>query len=726
MRLDTKIVDFQELEELLQTSDTLMESLCTLVESMIGKHQGKLISAQTQEDFIRIVYSLDPEMKLPSELLRFLALQFSRFFSQEEVNDFAKELSTLFPFSKINDRQIWLQKLQALCTDRKPDILDNDISVDVEIQHLQDTWEGQIQELAGSEKRHELRKKWLQLHSWAQNKQYFWPELRKASFWTSSQLAKGYKWAQSHHFFWPKIKQQMIRGGQFAHTGYKWLRDKQEIYVFVRSQAGTSGGYRQLLAKKRKKIKFCRRHGDQLAKLYQCPASDFFRMVKGISNLPKISPEQRKPFQQLKDRMLRDQKWMEQLATTHDIINYGQKKWDKVLKKLSRITNRKKINKTLQIFWQALLEQHLQEAAHNFRKQLDLCQQQNDLQRLMSHYPLYRDSLVRNHPHLKIIWKVSNILKDFQKWPDHIDKILLIHLGANGEANVREKIPQILIHSQSNGKIWRAISHEAYLDDLLSKLQQLRTSSSCKTAASSLYRLISVFISGKGKFNFQEFQTSLNFVPAVMQSKISHLVATQLEEELEAGVNTILSKRGKYVSRLSQLQKYFADSRYVGSTIAIFGYPPEELNKMIDSITYQEGKMKKILCHTFTKDAVPVSLLQLIARAKQAERATEEKNIPNCIRILNKITQSIKHRENIHLHKVLVSLFKNNGEVNFASDPNYCTITGYQIADKINRFYLTPNRTTIDIGFEATSEIKVKVETLINEERQRQREKMNI
>ena len=154
----------------------------------------------------------------------------------------------------------------------------------------------------------------------------------------------------------------------------------------------------------------------------------------------------------------------------------------------------------------------------------------------------------------------------------------------------------------------------------------------------------------------------------------------------------------------------------------MFGYPPSQLEEKISSIQYEEGKIGKLLRHVFTNAKVPDAFLELVEKSKKAEKAAEERNIPNCLQKIEALEKSIEQKERVNLHKMLSHLFKMHGQVNFAEGD--LSITGYEIAEQINKFYATPNRTVLSLEESIVDEVKIRVERMVNREREKQLLKM--
>ncbi|NUM33840.1 MAG: hypothetical protein HUU50_04820 [Candidatus Brocadiae bacterium] len=742
MKEDREINNFEDLVSFLEEEKTQQEAIFSLLQEMLGNAKDSLLITPSKEAFIRIVYGLDKKAQIPAEVIRFLSLKISPFFSADKIDTFEKKFALLFQNQSIRENFIgdWLNEL---CDENKDGSMFISREMDAEIEHLQDTWEEQILQeekqqgwkklfkqnisqisLSIKEIYEYLAKKDPQEEKTIPQKSAFVEISKKVGNFLVSQGKTGYRYLKAHSFFWPQIQGTAKKAAQYSQKTYHWVLYEQEIYVWQNPPPGKQG-YSAILQRKKSKICFSSLHKKHIQKLYECAIQDFSRVLKGIANADKLTREERHPFNLLKDCLSIQEKSLEQNETILDIINYGFAKFQSIVHTMSQLTNHKKLNDRIRCYLFQLAEKPLLVYDEFFRKQIEQSLTYNQIKKIMDQYPLYRTSVVMRYQPLKIILTLKQILEDFEQTPGELDHILFKYFGETGEVYLQKRLPEILVNSSINEKIWEQIAHENYLDEMLPKLNKLRQMPEYRKIAGSLYKLISVFIRGEGDFNFSHFKISLNFIPGKIQNKILYLVQQQLQEELNASVNTILAKRGKYVKRLYQLRKHFVDHRYRDSKITLFGYSPYEIEKKISSIEYQEGKMPKILYHAFNNGKAPEAFLRLIAKAKKAEKAEQEKNIPNTIRMLQKIQNAISHREDVDLYKVLIALFKINGSLNFASNAHDPVIHGYQIADEINRFYLTPNRTQIALSNSIIPEIKNAVESLINQEREKQLNKIS-
>ncbi len=735
MKEDLGINSFEDFASFLEEKKIRQEPVLELIQEMIGSAKESLLLAPSQETFIRISYNLDKKAQIPAESIRFVAIKLLPFFHPEKIDSFAKKFALHFQNKELRENFIgdWLQEL---CDENKEASMTVSKEIDAEIEHLQDTWEEQILQEEKNQGRWGL---WRQRFS--RMNLVFQGMLDRLAHKDSPQEAKDislvsrlkkkslpavklgekfYQYLKKHHFFWPEIQSASKSMAHYTQKAYHWIVYEQEFYVWQRPYHKGKQGYGAILQRAKNKIRFSSLHKKHLQKLYECQIQDFFRVLKGILASEKATREEREPFSLLKDCLSIQEKSLEQNETQLDIINYGMGKFQSMVQWMSCLTNQRKLNKRIRCYLFQLAEKPLLIHHEMFRKQIEQSSTYNDIKKILSWYPLYRTSVVLHYQPLQIILTIKQILEEFEQAPGELDQILLKYFGETGEANLQKRLPEILVNSNVNEKIWEQIAHENYLDEMLPKLNKLRQIPECRKIAGSLYKLITVFISGEGEFSFSHFKISLNFVPGKIQNKILYLVQQQLQDELNASVNTILAKRGKYVKRLYQLRKHFMDSRYRDSKITLFGYSPYEIEKKISSIDYQEGKMPKILYHAFSNGKAPEAFLRLIAKAKKAEKAGQEKNIPNTMRMLEKIQKAIVHREDVDLYKVLIALFKINGSLNFAIPDFQSTINGYQIAEEINRFYMTPNRTQIALSEGILPEIKNTIETLINQEREKQ------
>ncbi len=91
---------------------------------------------------------------------------------------------------------------------------------------------------------------------------------------------------------------------------------------------------------------------------------------------------------------------------------------------------------------------------------------------------------------------------------------------------------------------------------------------------------------------------------------------------------------------------------------------------------------------------------------------------------LQKIQERIGKRDPLQLHKELRDLLKSHGKVEFSEDPTFASITGYEIANRVNRYYNDPKRTTIDLPEYIIYIIREPLKEMIDEERAKQLKKM--
>ncbi len=739
MRVSLDIQSIDELSAYLSSHPQQVDFLIAVVEKMLGEARSHLLAAETEQSFVRWTYRLDETMQVQAEVLSFVAQLLSPLFREDNI-ELLQQKFTRQRLDKFAGPDIPVSALIDFLEELSLQAEDAELSdLDIEIAHLEDSWEEEnaAQEVDNdevSESSPFFESTLIELaprppekkgvKAYLQKKGYFIPELKATGRWGVRQTRQGYYWLKEYRFFWPHAKGTVIWLYRSTTRAIRWLRDEQEILVWLRSYRSGDNGYPAIFRQeKAPKVIFRRGHRAQLEKIYSCPDKELFRVIKGILTISKLSKEEREPFSRLKDLIALHERTLTQPETLLDVINYGGRKFDRVLSKLSAITNQRKLNRKIAAYLLKTVEEPLLYSEQIFRQSIDKSNDYVQLLNLMSRYPLFRLSLLRRYPPLRIIHTIKIIIADFEGDPAHLDRIINQHLGVHGEANLRRQLVELLVNSGINEHIWQVISHQRYLDDLLQDLKRLKNISPYKSTAGSLYQLITTFISGGGSCNFRQFKASLNFVNEKLQQKIIRLVSQHLQEELSASINTLLAKRGKYGKRLLNLLGYLKEAKYQESKVAIFGYSPAELAEKIDSLEYHETDMYRILHHTFSTNKVPESFCNLLAKALKARRASEEKNIPNSLRMLDKIEKAMDRGEYMHLHKVLVSLFKVNGQVNFARE-SVGMITGYQIAEEINKFYMTPNRISINLSEAIVAPVKELVERLINDQRQKQLKKM--
>lgn len=792
-----------------------------ILEQMCGDGASAFMNAGSEEQFIRLVYHLDPKMEMPAELLRFVGLRLYPL--QKEIpalhERLRKELSKValptqgekVPLPEVSPAQVgtvFTELCRAGESPAQPDGHDeamvsqseakgmesveveevdgvSQITEDLEILEETDardipvqpwdtwisahsfadvpgqvksvsteadekpgvsgTWETWItpatpqpeppQEKTAEPSKEERPQPLLaQVGQYFQRHHYFLPQMKIAVLWMVQQLRSAYGWMaprilkayqclKARRFFWPEIK---IAGlWVIVHLGnrIRWVREVQELYVPLRPYQGDKVGYYAILARPVPSISLRREHRNLLQKVYQVSPRETLRVIQGALKSEKLSKEERASLTKLKDALVIHEKMLTEPATILDMLNYGITKFNHMLKRLSHITNSSKLNKQLESYLLAMIEGPLREEESSFRKTIESCFLYNDLQRVMTRYPLYRLSLLKRYPELKVIALAKKIVVEFDEKPAQLVQILNRILGPYGEANLRKDLNRLLVASHINEALWTELSAERHLEGLLLRLNKIPKKSKCRNAATSLYQIITAFMAGDSKFTFSDFKTSLNFLPDKLQTRIAHLVKNALQEELNVRVNVLLGQSGKYLQRLEKLRQYLKDAKYQGVQLILFGYNPQEIEENLATLKYQEDIDKRVQ-RIFSKPQVPDTFLQLVSKAKKAEAAGKERNITNCVGMLQKLEQAFLHKEAMSLHKMLVNLFKIYGDVNFAAPSATEPIGGYQLADEINKFYRTPDRSVLTLSDNVVEEVRSLVKSLVDKERAHQLKKM--
>lgn len=765
-----ELENFHDLTVYLKANPGEGKRIVAILMKLAGDKQN-VPNIETQETFIRWLYHFDSEMTIPAEILRFIAASLYPLFLRnslhliterlevagvesdvDKIVSLLREVDTDFASepestqSPLDDELSIIEESLEQVEEKAPEeivlpfaqyayeayapLRDEDKSIEVPPQSIETTVIAQEDTL--------LRRifcllgKWIQyLRQYLQRRRYFLPEAevfgKKAGWyihlgylWIARQAKRGYYWLAARHFFWPQIVAGIQWSCQQVEDRIRWFRETQEYYVRLRPYQREKAGYYVILGDKPFKVRLSWSYPAHLKKLYECEAKDTFRVLKGITALDKLSKDEQKTLTQLKETMVIREKVLTQPEASLDMINYGMKKFHRVLKYAGNLTNVPRLNKKIAAYFLHVVESHTEEAAKVFRQGIENCSSYPQLKCFMKRYPLYRLSVVEHYKTLQVILLVYNIIRDFEENPQNLTSILNRYLGACGEVNVRNHLVKVLIASHITERIWEVLEEERHLEGMLKKLERLKKSH-CKGMADSLHKVLTTFLSGDGKFTFTDLQASINFMPEKIQKRITLVMRQKLEEDLLIRVNTVLMRHGNYLKRLQDLRLYFVDPRYHGASISIFGYHPQKLEEKISRLDSSYDSTSK-LRHIFSHPQIPENFLELIEKAQRAQVAAQEKNVPNCLQILKKIENSIRQREQVHLHRVLVSLFKFHGEVNFAIQPSTCY--GYQVADEINRFYQTPDRIELSLHDTILPDIKNLIKSMVENERKRQLQKM--
>lgn len=726
----TDIHDFAGLEDYCSDCPEQAELLVKIVNRLAGPDR----KADSEEGFVRTLYHLDPEMKVPAEVLRFVAVYLYPFYVRGELAPLAEKLGRAGE-NREGGGALICEAMQEMgpgrtFADTVPVMEISDASseaVNEEMDILHESLEIVLEEDEGeeiisavAEVVPEAEKPSLaaKIHIYLKGRKYFFPEMKAAAQWTAKRTALFYRWLEARKFFWPQVHSACEWCAAKVANAVRWVKDEQEYFVWLRSYQGKSAGYHLILRKRTPRVALGRCHRPCVQKICECEPKDALAVIKGVLTLSKLDKEEREPLTHLKDYIVMKEKLLGQPETTFDAINYGRVKFWRVLKRAGRLSNTPKLNARINAYFLTLMAKQIEEASAAFRKGLEGCSMYFELKKFLARYPLYRLTMVKEYPNLSIILAVKKIVRDFEERPLDLVAILNQHLGACGEANVRKHLTEVLLHSQINEDLWEVIGEERYLDGVVRRLKKVPRTASCRSVAGSIAKMIGTFMSGEGKFTFSEFKTGLNFVPERVQRKITRMVRQKLQEDLNIEVNTILMQRGKYVKRMKKLSAILSDPRFQGASLTVFGYPPFALGEKIASMPADYPKPR----HIFADPQVPDALIELVIKAKKTQEASEAKTVSNCLEMLQKIEGALSRRERVNLHRVLVALFKVHGDVNFAVPS--AQLSGYRIAHQIDKFYHTPDRTALALGEETIPEVKEIVQNMVDGERKRQLQKM--
>lgn len=647
MEVAMEVKDIKDFALYIKEEISQVERISHLLTNIFRSTESKIFASKTEEHFIRHIYRFDDDMLIHTELLRFIGTVIFPYIEQNNVKTIAgvwEKIRSDDDFSDENFQYIvsffdalYLTPSQAAQADeldpvieRLEDVWEEDSALDEEFEDtfvsstsplLQQSY---LQSLVGEIQSEAEKKK---SKGYVKKRKYFFPHLKKGGKWTTYQTTKLYAWAKKQKFFLPYVKQSTVWFSKKSNRFLKWLYNEQEFFVRIRAYQNNKSGYMSILAKQVQTYKISGKYKNSLQKIYQCKTKDTLKIIKAVSLEGKLEKEERKTFERLKNTLLIHEKVLKQPETVLDIINYGMKKFQFVLKKLSHITNKGKLNKKLESYLQAVVEINLITSQDIFRKQIEKMTKYSSLKKFMRFYPLYRLSTIKTYKELRIIWLTKKIVRDFEKKPDQLAKIIQKYFGPNGEPHIRKKLPDILVNSRINEVLWESIANERYLDEALIQIKRLQSAVGCKKYATSLYQLISTFISGESKFSFSDFKAGINFISDKIQGKILLLVRQRLQEDLSANINTILAKKGKHIKRFNALMKSLADNRYKDSGIKIFGSYPSEMEKQISELQYEEN-MEKTLRHIFYGKKLPESFISLVITAKKQKRIPKKRISP--------------------------------------------------------------------------------------------------
>lgn len=657
------------------------------------------------EDLTRLFYEIDSKRSIDSEILRFVA----HYVYHQEPISLQQSLHHILKAHNITSKSC-MKELVAFMQDLSPQKIKNvaiELQVDkdsdkaqpvnLEIQSEEDDFisfdlrqpDEEIDTLETCEFEIEKSPNLAQtLRNVLSNTERYKQFAHSTGKWLHGSTQKSWWWLKKRKFFQPELSKASLWTWSKCKKGQNWLFYQQEIYIRVPKKKPFTG-YAAILTHKRLKIKLAISKKKRKS-LIDCNSNDFLPTVKGMLLSSKLEDSQREILTQMKDSLLIRQKMLTQPETVLDIINYGEKTFHKILQSLSQITNKRKINRQIYHYLLQQIEPLLINHHTDFRREIQKTAHLQGLKNLLSKYPLKRLSTVSKYKELQIIYKTKCITREYEKTPHKLIAILNLYLGTTGETNIRKVLPKILHTNDINLRVINALYGDRYLEDLLKTLRELQKQAQCKNIALPLEQIINSFFSNK-KFSFTEFKTSLNFVPGKLQSRIAALVRRKLQEQLTVQVNNILVQEGRYIRRYNDLLAHLQCAQYEGADLVLYGVAPQNIAQRIKSITYQERTIDRAIQHAFSELKIPHDLVTLIKKAKSAQQLVQQKDLPNCIRILEKIHNMLQKQEPINLRKAIISLFKQHGNVNFSTSSK--TITGYTIAHNLSRFF---NDHTVD------------------------------
>ncbi|WP_372368382.1 hypothetical protein [Candidatus Uabimicrobium sp. HlEnr_7] len=676
--------------------------LVTLWKAFSQLTEKQIKWVQTEEDFIRLFYDLDSKHTINANILRFLALYIYSQDITSNIKKFQENLRLISQKHDINEKSS-ISQIITFMQDLSPQLIKKvsiELQVDkssiaqpvhVEVQSKQDDFisfdlrqpDEEIDTLETCEFELEKSPNLAQtLRNVLSNTERYKKYANNTKNWLKKGSTQSFGWLKKRKFFQPEITKTSLWTWHQYKKGQDWVFYKQEVYIRI-PQKKPYLGYAAILNHKFLKIKFViDKH--KRKSLCTCNPGDFIRVIKGILNSSKLEKSQREILTQLKDSLLIRQKMLLQPETTLDIINYGEKTFHKILLLLSKISNKRKINKQIYQYLLIQIEQVIQNHHHNFRREIEKTAHLQGLKSLLCKYPLKRLTTITKYEELQIIYKIKCIVREYEKTPHQLIQILNLYFGTVGETNIRQILPQILYTNDINLRIINALYGDRYLEDLQKTLSELKKQPQCKNVAQPLEHLIESFLSSK-KFTFLEFKTSLNFVPTKLQNKITSLVRRKLQEQLNIQTNNILVQEGRYIKRYEGLLVQLQNVQYQGANLVVYGVSPQDIAQRIKSISYQQKTIDRAIQNTFSELKIPNNLKLLIKKAKSAQQLAKQKDLPNCIRVLQKIQNILQKQEPINLRKVIISLFKQHGSINFSTSTK--EITGYNIAYNLSRFF---------------------------------------
>ena len=458
--------------------------------------------------------------------------------------------------------------------------------------------------------------------------------------------------------------------------------------------------------------------------LLKARPQDILKILKGIAAQSSLDKAAWEFLNKLKVAINVRNKLLSERQIIVNIINQGLRSFHHTLDKLARLTTNKKLNRKLWEYLHYFAEQDLIAHAADFRKELERCRTCDELDSFLTRYTMESRSVFRKYSDLEIIRSVKRIKYEYDRKPKKLMRIMNRHLGANGEANIKDKLSQLLLTSAADADIFDIVRKEKNLRHLLARLEKLSQRKLFSDSASSLANLLRAFVDSSNKFSFLQFKTSLNSLAPVLRNTILAIARHSLKQELTEQIGQILREENDVATKLEAVIYLFADPRYHDNLIQLYGHPVKTLEEKIQSISSTAPDLERLVPHVFSGSQMPKKMLRLIIDGKKARTLASQKTVDNCLQALIKLELRLNKREILNLRNELTNLFKSFGFVTFSSKTAPTSISGYDIANMIAEYYNDPARSTIELPNLISSRVRSQLKRIIEDDRARQLKKM--
>ena len=454
--------------------------------------------------------------------------------------------------------------------------------------------------------------------------------------------------------------------------------------------------------------------------LLQAKPKDFFRLLVGLATQPGLSREQSQFLAQLKNSLTVRSRLLTQPEIIVNIITQGIRSFLHTLDRVAAITSNKKCNKKITEYLKVVSETDVIAHAALFRKEIEVCQHQEDLERILARYKFDSYSTIKQYGDLKIIKAVKQVFEAYERDPRNLTRILNKYLGANSEANTKAKLAKLLVTSDLDAELLKKIGKEKSLQGIVAVLDTRKQTPQLAPHAEKLCQLVKIFAAPENRSSFADFKTSLNIFSPLLVSKVVAIGKSTVYQEFLNAVSLVLKSSDAALDRLQELDKILTSTRYHEPGILLYGYPPKVVYEKIHSVDGRAPNVENLLKHILTSSTVPQPFFALIAEAKREQLKGSRKNIDSCLQFLQKLQIRIQHHEVLQLRSELLNLFKSHGNIQFARQDLNVAINGYDIANIIGEFYNIPNRTAIDLPDEIQPDVRQMLKDMIDQERIRQ------